>query len=56
MDPVTGLCDDCYTFCSTCTGNAVTCGTCKTGYFREFMGTSCVDVCPTGMYGNYKTQ
>lgn len=29
------------------------CIRCKDGYFREFQGTSCVDKCPFGMYGNY---
>eukprot|EP00347_Sterkiella_histriomuscorum_P014884 403359155 len=56
QDPETGLCMKCNPFCKACVTSANFCSICKAGYFKEFQGTSCVQTCPSGMYGNYKKQ
>ncbi|CDW71957.1 neurohypophysial n-terminal domain containing protein [Stylonychia lemnae] len=56
MDKITGLCFKCNSNCKTCFNDSNNCQACKQGAFREYQGTSCVDTCPVGMYGNVKSQ
>eukprot|EP00347_Sterkiella_histriomuscorum_P015521 403356717 len=55
-DLITGLCDTCDPGCKTCIESGSFCQQCRANYFREFQGTSCVDTCPFGMYGDYQKQ
>ncbi|CDW75719.1 neurohypophysial n-terminal domain containing protein [Stylonychia lemnae] len=56
MDKVTGLCRRCDDFCQSCKDDPSNCDVCKLMAFRQYNGPSCVNKCPSGMYGNHEKQ